>query len=61
MEKRTPHCKSTTVKKLIAANKAVATDVATADARALGVKSLREMCEVVLTLEPGDFYKSTSS
>lgn len=61
MEKRTPHYKLTAIKKLIAAGNAVATASATASARAAGVQSLVDMCDVILALEPGDFYKSMTT
>jgi motility quorum-sensing regulator/GCU-specific mRNA interferase toxin len=61
MEKRTPHCKLATVKELVEANRVTATASATAGARAVGIVSLKDMCDVVLSLTSKDFYKSMTT
>lgn len=61
MKKRTPHCKLAIVKKLIEANQVTATGSATAGARAVGIKTLQGMCDVVLSLTTADFYKSMTT
>ena len=61
MEKGTPHCKLPVVRDLIEAGKVRATTSAYSGARELGIETLSEMCEVVLTLTSADFYKSMTT
>ena len=60
MEKRTPHCELSIVRRLIAEGKARATFTASTSARALGF-DLPGMISVVQALTPSDFYKSMTS
>lgn len=60
MEKRTPHCKLSIVKALIQNGKVRTTHAARAGASELGL-SLSDMLAVVMTLTPGDFYKSMTT
>lgn len=60
MEKRTPHCKLSIVKTLIQDGKVRTTHAARAGASELGL-SLSDMLAVVMTLTPGDFYKSMTT
>ncbi len=61
MEKRTPYCKLSVVKALVAASKVRATASAFSGARALGIHDLDGMCAVVLLLTPTNFYKSMTT
>ena len=61
MEKQTPHRKLSLVKALVQADKVRATASAYAGALALGIHDLQGICEVVLALERGDFYKSMTT
>ena len=60
MEKRTPHCKLTVVKALVAAGKVCTTHAARAGANELGLV-LSDMLDVVMALTPADFYKSMTT
>lgn len=60
MEKRTPHCKLSIVKALLAAGKVRATRSARIGATALGFE-LADMLAVVGALTPSDFYKSMTT
>ena len=60
MEKRTPHCKLSTVKILIEEGKVRTTQAARVGANELGL-DLSEMLRVVMALTPTDFYKSMTS
>lgn len=60
MEKRTPHCRLKTVKRLVSSGRVTATSSATASARKLGIR-FKEMCDVVLALSPAEFYKSMTT
>ncbi len=60
MEKRTPHCELTIVRRLIAEDKIRATFVATRGAEALGF-DFDGIVAVVLALTPKDFYKSMTT
>ena len=60
MEKRTPHCELSIVRRLIAEDKVRATVTATRMAKALGFE-FDGMVAVVLTLTPKDFYKSMTT
>jgi motility quorum-sensing regulator/GCU-specific mRNA interferase toxin len=60
MEKRTPHCKLSIVKALLAAGKVRATRSARIGATALGFE-LADMLAVVGALAPSDFYKSMTT
>ncbi len=61
MEKQTPHRKLSLVKALVQADKVRATASAYAGARELGIHDLQGICEVVLSLERRDFYKSMTT
>lgn len=60
MEKRTPHCKLSAVKALVAAGKVRTTHAARAGANELGF-ALSDMLDVVKALTPVDFYKSMTT
>lgn len=60
MEKRTPHCKLSTVKALVKASKVRATNAARVGADALGF-DYSDMLAVVMALTPSDFYKSMTT
>lgn len=60
MEKKTPHCKLTTIKALVSAGKVRATRSARFGATELGFELL-DMLSVVLSLAPTDFYKSMTT
>ncbi|GHT91436.1 hypothetical protein AGMMS49545_07380 [Betaproteobacteria bacterium] len=61
MEKGTPHYKLPVVKSLVEAGKVKATASAYEGARTLGVHHLEGMCAIVLSLTPGNFYKSMTT
>ena len=61
MEKKTPHCKLSSVKALIEAGQVSATASAINGARELGINNLSGMCAVVLALTSTDFYKSMTT
>jgi motility quorum-sensing regulator/GCU-specific mRNA interferase toxin len=60
MGKRTPHCKLTEVKALVAIGKVRTTHSARMGAQSLGL-SFSEMLGVVLALTKADFYKSMTT
>jgi motility quorum-sensing regulator/GCU-specific mRNA interferase toxin len=60
MEKRTPHCKLSTVKALIDAGKVRTTHTARVGATELGL-TLSDMLAVLMALTPADFYKSMTT
>lgn len=60
MEKRTPHCKLSTVKILIEEGKVRTMQAARVGANELGL-DLSEMLRVVMALTPTDFYKSMTT
>ncbi|PRA24013.1 type II toxin-antitoxin system MqsR family toxin [Pseudomonas poae] len=60
MEKKTPHCKLATVKVLIESGRVRTTSTARAGADSLGL-DLSGMLDVIVALEPGDFYKSMTT
>ncbi|WP_422411634.1 MULTISPECIES: type II toxin-antitoxin system MqsR family toxin [unclassified Endozoicomonas] len=60
MEKRTPHCKLPVVKSLIEPTKVRFTGSALSGAAGLGLDS-SGIIDVVLTLNPRDFYKSMTT
>ena len=60
MEKRTPHCKLSTVKVLVKAGRVRTTNTARAGADALGL-DYHDMLAVVMALEPFDFFKSMTT
>lgn len=60
MEKRTPHCKLSTVKALIDAGKVRTTHSARVGAIELGLEP-SDMLAVVMALMPADFYKSMTT
>ncbi|KMT53533.1 MULTISPECIES: type II toxin-antitoxin system MqsR family toxin [Pseudomonas] len=60
MEKKTPHCKLTTVKALIESGKVRTTNSARVGADALNL-DLSDMLAVVMGLSPMDFYKSMTT
>lgn len=61
MEKRTPHCKLTTVKAMVQAGKISTTLSARSGAIELGLGDLADMIAVVMALTPADFYKSMTT
>ncbi len=60
MEKRTPHCRLSTVKALIAENKVRMTGTALAGAASLSLDATG-ILEVVNSLKTNDFYKSMTT
>ncbi|MBL8472076.1 MAG: type II toxin-antitoxin system MqsR family toxin [Rhodocyclaceae bacterium] len=60
MEKRTPHCKLSVVKVLVAAGKVRTTQAARLGANELGL-SFSDMLAVVMALTAADFYKSMTT
>ncbi|MDP3877943.1 MAG: type II toxin-antitoxin system MqsR family toxin [Methylobacter sp.] len=60
MEKRTPHCKLSVIKNLVAAKKVRTTFSALAGGEALGL-DFNEMIDVVMALNTKDFYKSMTT
>lgn len=60
MEKRTPHCKLSVVKALIAEGKVKTTRTAREGAAGLGFDFI-DMIAVVMALKPADFYKSMTT
>jgi motility quorum-sensing regulator/GCU-specific mRNA interferase toxin len=60
MEKRTPHCQLSIVKRLILEGKVRSTYSALTGAAALGL-DFNAMVTVVSALSPGDFYKSMTT
>lgn len=60
MEKGTPHCKLTVVKRLVASGNVRATHSARTGASALGL-SFPDMLGVVAALTPTDFFKSMTT
>lgn len=60
MEKRTPHCKLSTVKALIDAGKVRTTHAAREGATELGLEP-SDMLAVVMALTSADFYKSMTT
>lgn len=60
MEKKTPHCKLTTVKALIEAGKVRSTVSALAGGAAIGF-DFEGIVGVVMALAPADFYKSMTT
>src|SRR5271155_2564420 len=60
MEKRTPHCPLSVIRRLIAEKKIRFTFAASTDASALGF-DIPGMIAVVLALTPSDFYKSMTT
>ena len=60
MEKKTPHCRLTVVKSLVAAGKVRSTVSALAGGAALGF-DFAGIVRVVLALTPRDFYKSITT
>lgn len=61
MEKRKPHYDLAIVRSLIEAGKVKATASAYNTARLIGVNELAEMCDVVTSLTPANFYKSMTT
>lgn len=60
MEKRTPHTRLSVVKDLLEAGKVQTTNAARRNASLLGF-GLLEMLDVVMALQPTDFYKSMTT
>lgn len=60
MEKRTPHCKLPVVKALVGEGKVRSTAAALAGAAAMGL-DFDGIVKVVMSLAPGDFYKSMTT
>lgn len=61
MEKRTPHRKLSVVKDLVQAGKVRTTATAINGARELGIASVSEMCDIVMSLTTKNFYKSMTT
>ncbi len=61
MEKRTPHCKLSTVQSLVEAGQVRATRSAFIGALDLGINDLAGMCAVIMTLTSANFYKSMTT
>lgn len=61
MEKRKPHFDLAIVRSLIEAGKVKATASAYDTARLIGINKLAEMCDVVISLTPANFYKSMTT
>ena len=61
MEKGTPHCKLSKVKRLVETGKVRATASAFNGARQVGIHDLAGMCAIVLSLTPANFYKSVTT
>ena len=60
MEKRTPHCKLSTVKSLVEADKVRFTGSALSEAAVFGFDS-NDVIKAVLSLTSRDFYKSMTT
>ncbi|MDD0974075.1 type II toxin-antitoxin system MqsR family toxin [Pseudomonas fontis] len=60
MEKRTPHCRLSVVKRLIVQGQVKSTFSALSGAATLGM-DFEDMLDVVMALTPADFYKSMST
>lgn len=60
MEKLTPHCKLTVVKRLVEAGKVRTTHAARVGANELGL-AFSDMLDVVMALTTADFYKSMTT
>lgn len=60
MEKRSPHCRLTVVKRLVALGQVRATQAARVGALEMGL-ALSDMLDVVMALTPADFYKSMTT
>jgi motility quorum-sensing regulator / GCU-specific mRNA interferase toxin len=61
MEKRTPHCKLSTVKALVADGRVRATASAFVGALGVGIDGLAGLCAVVQSLTAAQFYKSMTT
>lgn len=61
MEKRTPHTRLHSVKVMVRAGLTAVTRSALIGAAQMGFGSSQEIFDVVLTLEPSDFYKSMTA
>ncbi len=61
MEKSIPHNKLAIVKSMVQAGQVRATGSAFQGARGVGVFSLGGMCDVILSLQAKDFYKSMTT
>lgn len=60
MEKRSPHCRLTVVKRLVALGQVRTTQAARVGALEMGL-ALSDMLDVVMALTPADFYKSMTT
>lgn len=60
MEKRTPHCRLSVVKRLIVQGQVKSTFSALSGVATLGM-DFEDMLDVVMALTPADFYKSMST
>ncbi|MEG1213995.1 MAG: type II toxin-antitoxin system MqsR family toxin [Leclercia sp.] len=61
MEKRTPHTRLHIVKMMVRAGLTAVTRSALTGAAQIGFGSRQEIFNVILMLEPGDFYKSMTA
>ncbi len=61
MEKSTPHCKLSVIRKFVEAGQIRTTQSALFGARSLGLVSLDDMVAIVLALAAKDFYKSMTA
>lgn len=61
MEKRTPHCRLSVVRELIADGRVRTTFKAYRSARQIGIGDVQGMCAVVMALTPCDFRKSMTT
>ena len=61
MEKRTPHCKLSIVKAIVKEGRVKATMSAFSGAREIGIDDLAAMCDVVMSLNQENFYKSMTT
>lgn len=61
MEKRTPHTRLYIVKAMVRAGLTAITHSALIGAAQMGICSRQEIFEIVLALEPADFYKSMTA
>ncbi|MBB3322070.1 type II toxin-antitoxin system MqsR family toxin [Atlantibacter sp. RC6] len=61
MEKKTPHTRLHIVKTMVRAGLAAVTNTALIGAAQMGFSSKQEIFNVILALEPADFYKSMTA
>lgn len=61
MEKKTPHTRLHIVKTMVRAGLAAVTNTVLIGAAQMGLSSKQEIFNVILALEPADFYKSMTA